>query len=205
MNNKAPESGKIPSGLTSAEDHSKETQTLPQKLEFDLGQFRIDQSFAENQTTKELTTCPVGKPPKNSYFRADSRPESRAEVPIIEHEGVYHLVAADVAKQVADPALSVQTLIVCVTKDGTPFLNALKAPTNSWAISAHRAVATAKTIWIRLSSSKELGAYEVIRAASQTQEPAWPSQSFAELVQLAFRDRVITSLDHPVLAALRGE
>jgi len=49
-----------------------------------------------------------------------------------------------------------------------------------------------------------LGAYEMSVAISVMSEPEWPEVSFQEIVRLAFRDRFITSLDHPVIKRLRG-
>jgi hypothetical protein len=39
----------------------------------------------------------------------------------------------------------------------------------------------------------------------QATEPEWPEVPFGELLRIAFRDRLIESLDHPVLRRLRGE
>jgi hypothetical protein len=35
-------------------------------------------------------------------------------------------------------------------------------------------------------------------------EPEWPETSFEELMQIAFRGRIINSLDHPVIRQLLG-
>ena len=50
-----------------------------------------------------------------------------------------------------------------------------------------------------------LGAYEVYEATAELPEPIWPDVSFRELVEIAFRERLITTHDHPVLRRLRGE
>jgi hypothetical protein len=36
-------------------------------------------------------------------------------------------------------------------------------------------------------------------------EPDWPELPFQELVRIAHRDRMITSLDHAVVKRLRGQ
>jgi hypothetical protein len=41
-------------------------------------------------------------------------------------------------------------------------------------------------------------------AQSIMSEPEWPDVSFQEIIRLAFRDRLITSLNHPVIKRLRG-
>jgi hypothetical protein len=35
-------------------------------------------------------------------------------------------------------------------------------------------------------------------------DPVWPELSYQELVRIAYRDRMITGLDHPVVKRLRG-
>jgi hypothetical protein len=49
-----------------------------------------------------------------------------------------------------------------------------------------------------------LGAYEMFVAESAMSEPTWPEVTYQELIRLAFRDRLITTLDHPVIKRLRG-
>ena len=39
---------------------------------------------------------------------------------------------------------------------------------------------------------------------SDMADPAWPELSFYELLKIAYRDRMITSLEHPVVKRLRG-
>jgi hypothetical protein len=36
-------------------------------------------------------------------------------------------------------------------------------------------------------------------------DPVWPTLSFQELVRIAYRDRMITTLDHAVIKRLRGQ
>ena len=48
--------------------------------------------------------------------------------------------------------------------------------------------------WLRLKANMSLGAYEITVAASVMAEPVWPELSFQELVRIAYRDRMITSL-----------
>ena len=46
--------------------------------------------------------------------------------------------------------------------------------------------------------------YEIAVAESVMAEPVWPELSFQELVRIAYRDRMVTSLDHAVVKRLRG-
>ena len=50
-----------------------------------------------------------------------------------------------------------------------------------------------------------LGAYEVYTASADLPAPEWPEMPFSELLRVAFKDRYLDTLDHPVLKLLRGE
>jgi hypothetical protein len=50
-----------------------------------------------------------------------------------------------------------------------------------------------------------LGAYEVFQATGELGEPEWPAEPLAALLRVAFKDRYIDALEHPVLRKLRGE
>lgn len=83
-----------------------------------------------------------------------------------------------------------------------------RADSNSgraWAESALEAAEAAKALWVKLVGNKELGAYEIFKARGDLGEPQWPDKSFRELIKLAFKERVIDSVDHPVIRSLYGE
>jgi hypothetical protein len=50
-----------------------------------------------------------------------------------------------------------------------------------------------------------LGAYDVTVATGQVAEPVWPDMTPREIIKIAFRDKLISDRDHPVLQRLRGE
>ena len=58
---------------------------------------------------------------------------------------------------------------------------------------------------MRVVANLSLGAYDVFEAGGQLGEPEWPTPTFGELLRVAFKDRFITTLDHPILRRLRGE
>ena len=75
---------------------------------------------------------------------------------------------------------------------------------NEWHRSAAEAAELAMTRWIRVKANMDLGAYEMFAAESTIQEPVWPDLPFQELLRIAFKDRYIGSLDHPIIKRLRG-
>jgi hypothetical protein len=66
----------------------------------------------------------------------------------------------------------------------------------------------AETVWIRVIPNQELGAYECREGSETLGEPEWPSETefkFWDLIKIAFREYLVTSLDHPVVKRLRGQ
>ena len=50
-----------------------------------------------------------------------------------------------------------------------------------------------------------LGAYEFSAASGITDEPKWPKMLMNEILEIAFKNKIIDRLDHFVLKQLRGE
>ena len=63
----------------------------------------------------------------------------------------------------------------------------------------------AKTRWVRTTANMSLGAYDLAVASGQVAEPSWPDITFQEVIKIAFRDKMISDWNHPVLRRLRGE
>jgi hypothetical protein len=51
--------------------------------------------------------------------------------------------------------------------------------------------------WISLWANMNAGAYDIYEALGNLAEPRWPDDTFHELLKIAFRDRLVNSLDHP--------
>ena len=71
---------------------------------------------------------------------------------------------------------------------------------NHWAESALKAADKAKRGWVRVMAAHE--GYDIWEAKANMPEPQWPDMTPTELIQLAFDDRIIASLDHPVARRL---
>jgi hypothetical protein len=76
---------------------------------------------------------------------------------------------------------------------------------NEWHRSAQDAAQRAILGWLKVRANRGLGAYEVFEPAGSLSEPEWPNITLKELMHIAFKDRYICKLDHPVLRRLRGE
>ena len=71
---------------------------------------------------------------------------------------------------------------------------------NHWAESALKAVEIAQGKWIRVIPAHE--GYEIREAKARMPEPHWPDMGREEAIQLAFEDRIIDTVEHPVAKRL---
>src|SRR5262249_17762684 len=107
-----------------------------------------------------------------------------------------------------EPTVSRQLLITSITRQGRLFLWPLRLPapagkSNVWNETPMEAARRARSTWIRIAADMSFGNYRVWEAKAALGEPKWPSLSFQEIVRLAFQERRISSLDHPVVKRLR--
>jgi hypothetical protein len=98
-------------------------------------------------------------------------------------------------------------LYLAIDRQGVPFLWPIRLPDSDgrdldWYRSAREAAAEAMKRWVRVTANMKAGAYDIFVAESVTAEPNWPDFTLQELIKIAFKDRLITSLDHRVLQRL---
>ena len=66
------------------------------------------------------------------------------------------------------------------------------------------AASNAELSWTRMQANMTLGAYEIFSAEGELSEPEWPELSIDELLEIAFKNKIIDRPDHLVLLQLRG-
>jgi hypothetical protein len=181
---------------------------------FDPASLRLSQSYATATGVKKaLLTVPVRKPDKSWFVRTHPSPAYRLETFVIElkDDRETYLVARELwPVLMTESTLSPRGLFTAVNRQGVVFLWPVRLPgadgkVDEWSRSAVEAAGMAETGWVRVQANLALGAYEVYRATGALPEPEWPTQSFPDLLRIAFKDRYIDSPDHPVLRKLRGE
>jgi hypothetical protein len=180
---------------------------------FDPEKLRLSQNYSElTGTVKLLTTVPVRKPEKTEWFRVHPDASMRLEpVAVLEFkaERETYLVLPQLVRLVSNEARQV-TLFTAVNRAGVTFIWPVPLPgpdgrTNRWHESGREEAGLGMRQWIRMVANMQLGAYEVTTASVAMPEPQWPSVGFGELLQIAFKDRLLDRDDHPVLLGLRGE
>jgi hypothetical protein len=177
---------------------------------FDPAKLRLSQEFVESAGVRKLlTTIPVGKPNQQDFVRVHPDPAYRLEVGLIElkDDREVYLVSPSVAHDLAGE-FKPYTVYTCINRQGVVRLWPVRIPDDGRVLEWHRSAAEAAqravTQWVRVKANTSIGAYEMYIAESVKTEPEWPELSFHELLRIAFRDRLIDRLDHPVVNRLRG-
>jgi|SRR6516162_2050772 hypothetical protein len=178
---------------------------------FDPANLRLDQRFTETVPVKKLlTTIPVRKPSKQIFFRVHHSPEYRDVFPIIDlkDDREEYIVVRPLVAELATEIVYKQ-LCLAMTRQGTLFFLPLRLPgpdgkDMEWWRSLREHADRAKTRWIRVVPNQDLGAYEAIEGAKDLSEPQWPEVGFWDLIKIAFKEFLITDINHPVVKRLRG-
>lgn len=185
---------------------------IPGAPALDLASLRLPQDFGSLSGVKKiLSTVPTRKPSTQSFFRVRAGEEYRLQAAILQmkDDGDCFLVMPNLYAELSQEVRR-KVLYTGMTREGNLFLWPVNLPgedgrLDTWSQSAHAAAAHAENKWIRLVANRGLGAYDILEARGEYEEPEWPEQSFQEIVNLAFKDKLIQSLDHPVIRRLRGE
>lgn len=189
-----------------------ETSTITAAIDpFDLGNLRLGLDYLETGGVKKLlNTVPVRKPHKQEFFRVHPEPETRAMVLVVDYkpDTSMYLVHPNLRAELVEEAIPV-TLFLAINRAGAPFLFPCKMPLPDgkvldWHRSALEAAEYAMQGWVRMQANMTLGAYDIAMPQGHLAEPVWPEESFQKIVEIAFRNRLIDSLKHPVVSDLRG-
>jgi hypothetical protein len=179
---------------------------------FDPTNLRLSQSFVETAGVKKLlTTVPVRKPSPQDFVRVHPSPEYRDNFPIVElkDEREEYIVTAGLVPELNGEFVT-KTLFLAINRQGTLFFWPVRLPAPDgkmldWWRTSREAAELAMKKWVRVKANMNLGAYDIYEAQSTMSEPGWPEQGFWDLIKIAFRDHLITAIDHPVIKRLRGQ
>jgi hypothetical protein len=178
----------------------------------DISKLRLSQEFLETAGAKKiLTTVPVRKPRSQDFVRVHPDVKFREAFAVIElkDDRERYLIMPEIAAALPTE-IATEMLYTAINRQRVVFLWPVRLPSSDgrileWHRSAQEAAERAMHYWIRVTSNLNLGAYEIIQAPGTMPEPEWPEYSFQDLLRIGFRDRIISSFDHPVLKRLRGE
>jgi hypothetical protein len=178
---------------------------------FNLEELRIDPSTTDDQINTErlLLKVPVRRPDRQTFIRTHPDPAYAATLAVLElhEERTAYLVHPKIAVGFPRDARRV-ILATAIDRAGVVFLIPIKLPLDGrqddWSDSLLEGVRQARDCWTKIASNQSLGAYEISVATAAIPGPTWPTKTYQELLEIAFRDKFIDRVDHPVLLRLEG-
>jgi len=180
---------------------------------FDPESLRLSPDFSTALGVKKaLLTVPVRKPAKEWFIRVHPDPAYHLQTAVVELKevGEVYLVSPHLWPDLAgESTFTSKMLFLTVNRQQVLFFWPVRLPgpdgrVDSWSKSALEAAQMATQKWVRVTPDPNLGAYNVFYAEHAV-DPAWPELSLRALLRIAFKERYIDTLDHPVLRQLRGE
>ena len=189
--------------------------TTPAPDPFSPAALRLSPDFGKAVGVKKvLLSVPVKKPATSWFVRVHPDDAYRAFTNVIElkESNEIYLVSQSLWNNLGAAAtfLKPKALYTATNREGVVFLWPVNLPGDETHphpchATAREAALLATKNWVRMSWNPSANNYDVVAATAQLGDPTWPSESFEELWRIAFKDRQIDSLDHPVLRKLRGE
>ena len=184
----------------------------PSAVLLDLKALRLPADYgATFGVRKLLTTVPVGKPKRETFFRTHPSDEMVFPAMLLDQKEAResYLVMPGVAQEISVLVRPVQ-LHAAIDRQNNVFLIPVPLPgetglRNPWHESLAQAVERAKSHWLRLIANMLLGGYDIYVAEGALPDPEWPAHDIESLVAVAFRGKVITSLDHPLVQGVLGK
>jgi hypothetical protein len=166
----------------------------------------------------DLTALRVTKPQNGWFFR--SHPTHWRNVRLLEIKGGadrgFYIVARPLwgVCQRPDSGITLKPvrLTLATSREEGPFLWPLKLQEegcenrkDEWSASALRICKIAETQWVKMYTRPGGNCYSKKIAEGIAVEPAWPSQSFEELLALAFDGKVLKDPNDPLLRRIQGK
>ena len=172
---------------------------------------RLSQNFGQALGVKKvLTVVPVAKPSKDRFFRTHESPNWVYPAWILENKATSEsfILSGEVASILSGLVRPVE-LYTAIDRQNNVFFIPVPLPgpngvRNPWHESRLQAVMRAKFVWIRITSNNDVGGYDIYEAAAKLPDPIWPDLQMDDLLAIAFRGRIITDPDHPVVLEMLG-
>jgi len=201
--------------LESTRSIAMETNNTPNQVTAtvvtDLAALRLPANYGATLGVKKLlTNVLIGKPKRPQFFRSHMSEEMTFPAMILENKEAreFYLVNPEVAQVISELVRPVM-LYAAIDRQNNPFLIPVQLPDeagnrNPWHESLAQAVEYAKLKWIRIAANMHTGGYDVNEAQGELPEPEWPVYDLDALVKVAFRGKIVGTLDHPVVQSLLG-
>ena len=164
---------------------------------FNVAALRLPPSFAETASVKKvMSTIPTRKPNRQESICVHPGEDYRGDLHIhLKQDGEYSLVVPAMIESLRNE-LTLVTIYTVINKAGVVFLWPAPRPSSegrgggdTWHRSAHEAAAAAMKRLTRVTSNRDLGAYEIAFSDNPIPDTdlVWPDLSFTELLRIGFK------------------
>jgi hypothetical protein len=180
---------------------------------FDPANLRLDPDYLKSGAVKKLLTAvPVRRPNPQDFNRTHPDYDYRlCGTALIEwqQDRETYLILPNYAQQLEGNEFHPSNLYLATNRQKVIFLWPVKLPRPGQSLtvmhsSALEAAEKAIEYWVRVAFNSNSRAYDAFKAENQFGEPEWPELTFREILQIAFKDRIIAGPEHPVMQKLRG-
>jgi hypothetical protein len=159
---------------------------------------------------KVFDRIPIRKPSKQDWFRIHPDPLLTWNAVVIElkEDNEYYIIPKQLRQALFGEWVPV-TLYVGINRAGVVFLWPVRLPGDDgkdmdcW-ISAREAAELAKKQWCRITWNRSMRAYDK-RLVNNIPDPEWPELDRRKVLEIAFKGKIISSLEHPVVKMLMGQ
>jgi len=182
------------------------------QTETPFSSLRLSQNFGQNLGVKKvLTMVPVGKPSRDRFFRVHESSDWVYPAWFLENAATSEsfILSAEVASILSGLVRPVE-LYTAIDRQNNVFLIPVPLPgpngvRNPWHESRLQAVMRAMSVWLRITANNGLGGYDIFEATAKLPDPIWPDLQMADLLAIAFRRRIISDPDHPIVQERLGK
>lgn len=178
-----------------------------------ISSLRISTHYGDRMGVKKvLVNVPVGKPNKSSFFRIRDGEQWEFTAYIYEDKlhGCSYVLTQEMASTVFECVRLVK-LHTGIDRQGNPMLIPLPLPTSGdegkyspWHASFEQALLHAKRKWVRVAANMAAGSYDVHEAQADLGDPEWGEHTMEQLIEIAFRGKIVSSVEHTLIQELQG-
>jgi hypothetical protein len=177
---------------------------------------KLDQSLLDSMMASPLlTTIECVKPHDQIFVQVHPGKEYPFLAALIEHQeerGARYLIHPSFLPHIGNIKFHFEWLFLYTSRQGVlgfwPIKQRKDNRENSWLESAEQAAQVAKTAWVSIATHQQSRRYVVSKAIANFPPPKWEEitqgKTLYELLRTCFRERVITSEEHPVIQKFRG-
>lgn len=177
-----------------------------------ISKFKIDP--ADTTLIRGFAPSEVRKPTPYEFVRTYLDMEDTHRYYMLEikdyMDSIFYIVSREIAATMPK-VIKEYALQIAITDKGITFVWPLKTygvekGKNRWNCSAWNAAKLARSNWTKVTSNKAAKQWDFFKADdNKYPEPHWPLESYEEMLEKAFADKMINRIDDQVLKDFRGE